>query len=324
MIIIKIEHEDSIGVSVVVITYNQNNYIRKALDSILMQKVSFKYEILVGDDASTDGTQEIICEYAQKYPKLFKIVLRKENIGATKNIYELLCKANGRYLATLEGDDYWTDEKKLQIQYEFMQENSKYIGCTHKFDIVDKSGSVIKNQKLNWIKQKEVFTIEDFDGITLPGQLGTWFFKNVFKGNKYELIIGVHRLISDRTIMMILLFNGNFKFIDKKMSSYRSFTEIDNSAKCTNMLYKNNLDRIKQEIDITKKNEEIALVYFNKKFEFFNYRMQIFSDAIILFFKHPCKNSLISVYEAFAYTNNKLKAILYIPINLFRKLYYKF
>ena len=324
MIIIKIEHEDSIGVSVVVITYNQSNYIRKALDSILMQKVSFKYEILVGDDASTDGTQEILCEYAQKYPKLFKIVLRKENIGATKNIYELLCKANGRYLATLEGDDYWTDEKKLQIQYEFMQENSKYIGCTHKFDIVDKSGGVIKNQKLNWIKQKGVFTIEDFDGITLPGQLGTWFFKNVFKGNKYELIIGVHRLISDRTIMMILLFNGNFKFIDKKMSSYRSFTEIDNSAKCTNMLYKNNLDRIKQEIDITKKNEEIALVYFNKKFEFFNYRMQIFSDAIILFFKHPCKNSLISVYEAFAYTNNKLKAILYIPINLFRKLYYKF
>ncbi|MDU6542673.1 glycosyltransferase [Clostridium sp.] len=324
MIIIKIEHEDSIGVSVVVITYNQSNYIRKALDSILMQKVSFKYEILVGDDASTDGTQEILCEYAQKYPKLFKIVLRKENIGATKNIYELLCKANGRYLATLEGDDYWTDEKKLQIQYEFMQENSKYIGCTHKFDIVDKSGSVIKNQKLNWIKQKGVFTIEDFDGITLPGQLGTWFFKNIFKGNKYELIIGVHRLISDRTIMMILLFNGNFNLINKKMSSYRSFTEIDNSAKCTNMLYKNNVDRIKQEIDITKKNEEIALVYFNKKFEFFNYRMQIFSDAIILFFKHPCKNSLISVYEAFAYTNNKLKAILYIPINLFRKLYYKF
>ena len=149
MIIIKIEHEDSIGVSVVVITYNQSNYIRKALDSILMQKVSFKYEILVGDDASTDGTQEILCEYAQKYPKLFKIVLRKENIGATQNIYELLCKANGIYLATLEGDDYWTDEKKLQIQYEFMQENSKYIGCTHKFDIVDKSGGVIKNQKLN-------------------------------------------------------------------------------------------------------------------------------------------------------------------------------
>ena len=54
-------------VSVVVITYNQSNYIRKALDSILMQKVSFKYEILVGDDASTDGTQEILCEYAQKY-----------------------------------------------------------------------------------------------------------------------------------------------------------------------------------------------------------------------------------------------------------------
>ncbi|MDU1339599.1 MAG: glycosyltransferase [Clostridium butyricum] len=323
MIIINIEHGDSVEVSVIVITYNQENYIREALDSILMQNVSFKYEVLVGDDASTDDTQKILNEYAQKYPDLFKIILRKENIGATQNIYELLCKANGRYLATLEGDDYWTDEKKLQIQYQFMQENSEYIGCTHEFDIVNKNSSVIKNQKLNWIKQKSVFTIDDFDGITLPGQLGTWFFKNVFKGNKYVLITKVHRLISDRTIMMILLFNGKFKLINKKMSSYRSFTEVDNSAKCTNMLYKNNVDRIKQEINITKKNEEIALVYFNKKVEFFTYRMQIFSDAIILFFKHPCKKSLISVYEAFAYTNNKLKATIYIPINLFKKLYYK-
>lgn len=323
MIVINIEENNSIDVSVIVITYNQSQYIRQALDSILMQKVNFKYEILVGDDASTDGTQEILDEYAKKYPQLFKIILRKENIGATKNIYELFISASGKYLATLEGDDYWTDDKKLQMQFNFMEENNEYIGCTHKFTVVDEKGIPIKNQKLNWIKQKKIFNIEDFDGITLPGQLGTWFFKNIFISNKCEEITEVHKLISDRTIMMILLFNGDFNLIDKKMSSYRSFIEVKHSIKCTNMLYRNNIDKIQQEIDITKKNEEIALINFNKEIKFSRYRMQIFSDAIILFFKHPCKKSLISVCNSFRFTDNKIWSILYIPINIFRKLYYK-
>lgn len=90
-------------VSVIVPTYNHEKYIRKALDSILMQEVPFLYEILIGDDASCDETQDILHEYQERYPDKIRLFLHKENIGATRNSYELLTNAKGRYLATLEG-----------------------------------------------------------------------------------------------------------------------------------------------------------------------------------------------------------------------------
>ncbi|MCS6103224.1 glycosyltransferase [Clostridium botulinum] len=315
---------DNIEVSVIVITYNQSEYIRQAIDSILMQKVNFKYEILVGDDASSDGTQEILKQYAEKYPQLFKLILRKDNVGATKNIYELLIKAKGKYLATLEGDDFWTYNNKLEEQYNLLEKNKQFIGCTHKFTIVNHNSISIKKQKLNWVKQKDIFTIDDFRGIVLPGQLSTWFFKNIFKENKYELISQVHRLISDRSIMMVILLNGDFKLINKNMGAYRSFVEFKNKTKCTNILYNKNYDKIKQEIDITKKNEQIALEYFNKRYEFLDYRRQIFFDSIIMFLRRPSIERICDIYNSWNYTKNKFVSILYIPINLFRKLYYRF
>ncbi|MBN1056566.1 glycosyltransferase [Clostridium botulinum] len=323
MVIINIMKNNNIQVSVIVITYNQRKYIRQAIDSILMQEVNFTYEILVGDDASTDGTQEILKEYKEKYPELFKLILRKENIGATKNIYDILTKAKGKYLATLEGDDYWINSSKLQMQYNFLENNNEYIGCTHKFTIVDDDGKLLKNQKLSWVKQKERFTINDFKGILLPGQLCTWFFKNIFINNKYKLMTNVHRLISDRTIMMIILLNGDLGFVNENMGCYRSSVKLKNKSKCTNMMYRNNINKIKQEIDITKKNEYIASFYFNKQYEFLEYRRQIFTDSIIMFLKQPSKETLNDIRESFNYSKKKCIAICCIPFNLLKKIYYK-
>ena len=103
--------------SVGVLTYNQENYIRKCLDSILMQKTNFKFEIILNDDCSTDKTVEIIKEYEAKYPDIIKPVYQKENQfskgkGILRNF--LLPRINTKYYAFCEGDDYWTDPYKLQ------------------------------------------------------------------------------------------------------------------------------------------------------------------------------------------------------------------
>ena len=129
--------QDEIKVSVIVITYNHEKYIRKALDSILMQKVDFKYEILVGDDASIDSTPEIIREYKEKYPEYFNISLREKNLGGTRNSYELMMMAKGDYIANLEGDDYWIDENKLQKQVDFLEKHDNFVGCVSDFMYVD-------------------------------------------------------------------------------------------------------------------------------------------------------------------------------------------
>lgn len=118
-------------VTIITITYNQERYIRQALESFVTQKTNFKFEVLIGDDASTDGTPKIINEYAAKYPDIIKPILRTKNLGAMANMVDLFYKANGQYIALCEGDDYFTDDNKLQIQASFLDKNKGHTICFH-------------------------------------------------------------------------------------------------------------------------------------------------------------------------------------------------
>ncbi|ARS53466.1 glycosyltransferase family 2 protein [Kushneria konosiri] len=114
---------DTPEVSVVCTTYNQAGYIREAIESFLCQQTDFCFEIIVHDDASTDGTAEIISEYASRYPRLIRAVLRDENqYQQGRRIMPLAAGfARAPYLALCEGDDFWCDEQKLARQYRAMQ-----------------------------------------------------------------------------------------------------------------------------------------------------------------------------------------------------------
>ncbi|MCF6185625.1 MAG: glycosyltransferase, partial [Bacteroidales bacterium] len=113
-------------VSILMLTYNHEKFIAQAIESVLMQKVSFNYELIIGDDCSQDNTQKIIREYQKKHPDIIKPVLRTKNIGANNNFVDIFKKATGKYIALLEGDDYWTDPNKLQKQVDFLEANPEY------------------------------------------------------------------------------------------------------------------------------------------------------------------------------------------------------
>ena len=117
--------------SVVIISYKQAKYIKEAIDSVLMQKVNFKYELLLADDCSKDGTLEIIKEYEKKYPDIVRVLERKENYGASKNFLDACKNTKGKYITKLEGDDYWIDENKLQIQVDFLEQHPNYYTIAH-------------------------------------------------------------------------------------------------------------------------------------------------------------------------------------------------
>lgn len=121
-------------VSVCCLTYNHKNYIRQALDGILMQKTEYPFEVIVHDDASTDGTTEIIREYEEKYPDIIKPIYQKEN-QYSKNPRVLknfvYPKAQGKYIALLECDDYWIDPEKLQTQVKYLEEHLDCSGTFH-------------------------------------------------------------------------------------------------------------------------------------------------------------------------------------------------
>lgn len=114
--------------------FNQEKYIRDALEGFVNQKTNFEYEVLVHDDASTDATASIIAEYAQKYPHIIKPILQKENQyskGVVVIDTLLIPMAKGEYYAMCEGDDYWTDEYKLQKQVDFLDQHPEYSACVH-------------------------------------------------------------------------------------------------------------------------------------------------------------------------------------------------
>ena len=119
-------------VSVGILTYNQTQYIRQCLDSILMQVTDFDYEIVVGDDASSDGTLDILREYASKVNqvgeklKSFRVIESKKNEGIAMNYKKVMEACKGKYIALCEGDDYWTDARKLQVQVDFLETHPDY------------------------------------------------------------------------------------------------------------------------------------------------------------------------------------------------------
>ena len=118
------------------LAFNQKNFIRDALDGFVMQKSNFPYEVFVHDDCSTDGTTEIIQEYAKKYPDVIKPIIEIENQwqkGGLKHIIHLMNESYrcGKYIAFCEGDDYWTDPCKLQKQVDFLETHPDYSMCFH-------------------------------------------------------------------------------------------------------------------------------------------------------------------------------------------------
>lgn len=129
-------------VSIKCLAYNHEKYISQALDGFLMQKTNFPFEVIVHDDASTDRTADIIHEYESKFPKIIKPIYEAENQYSKPDgkLSKIMSKAcTGKYIAHCEGDDYWIDENKLQIQVNFLESNSDFVLCFHNVKIFDET-----------------------------------------------------------------------------------------------------------------------------------------------------------------------------------------
>lgn len=140
---------DNPEVSIICATYNHKDFIEDAIKGFLEQETSFTFEIIIHDDASTDGTREIVERYAYKYPNLIKAILQEENQYSQKRrpLDIVLPATRGKYIALCEGDDYWTDPKKLQKQYDFLEENTDHACCYHNAFVFNKTG-IISDSKL--------------------------------------------------------------------------------------------------------------------------------------------------------------------------------
>jgi len=133
-----------------VITYNHEPFIAQCLESILTQKTDFPFEVVVGEDCSTDNTRAIVQKYASLYPGILKPIYHPVNVGGVRNAYEFVYrKLSGKYIALCEGDDFWTDDCKLQKQADFLEQHPEISFCFHRVDFVNQEGKLLLRQPVS-------------------------------------------------------------------------------------------------------------------------------------------------------------------------------
>lgn len=223
---------DEIVLSINCITYNHENYIVDAIESFLMQETDFKYEILIHDDASTDKTAKIIREYELRYPDIIKPVYQSENqYSKGKNINLLnQQRAQGKYIATCEGDDFWTDFRKLQQQVEILEADNNLAATFHKVEEITpdkkKKGTYIE---VPYSSDNNIYDVQDiirFDGKKIH-------FSSLVYRRELLMIDNIpdffyNSPVGDLPMMLILSTRGRFLYIDKVMSNARR--GVPNSA----------------------------------------------------------------------------------------------
>lgn len=220
-----------IDISIVVAVYNHEKYIEKAIRSILAQDICFKYEVLIGEDCSTDKSRAVLRRMEPSLPSEFKIFYRNYNLGIVNNFRDLYKKSRGRYIIVLEGDDYWCYRYKLKEQFLFLESNKEYIAIAHNSNIVDENDKEIYFEYPE-CKNSE-YTMEDFFCDYLPGQTTTILMRNIYKNNLIDENLDVGNYPGDRRIAFLLVFNGKIKCIQEKWSSYRYVTSSGSSFSAT-------------------------------------------------------------------------------------------
>lgn len=166
------------------VTYNHENYLPEAIESVLAQETNFNFKLFIGEDNSKDNTRNICLQYKEKYPQKIELFLHNPNIGTAPNgifMYQRCFESKAKYIALLEGDDYWSNPHKLQQQVNFLESNPSYSFCGHSFDIFDEqTKKTIETRKVknNPIRLKDCLLGTPFHTSSMVFRNGFGFPKN--------------------------------------------------------------------------------------------------------------------------------------------------
>jgi glycosyltransferase involved in cell wall biosynthesis len=278
-------------VSICIQTYEHESYIRECLDGILIQKTTFPFEILLGEDDSTDGTREICIEYAKKYPDKIRLFLhhRENNIyingsptGRFNFVYNFY-SARGKYIALCEGDDYWTDPYKLQKQVDFLESDPNYNICFHNVKIHNQSENKIIEDYIT----REITETTDISELSSGNYIHT---TSVVLRNNFIIPKWFSKVpIGDWALYMIILQNKKIKKLDDCMAIYRvtdaGVWSGKTQAQRKKMLLKSFILVYKNvPLEVNAKRNLKTEIKILKK-EIFNRRKKLIEKKLITFFK---------------------------------------
>lgn len=235
------EDKRPLMVTIQCLAYNHEPYIRQCLEGFVMQKTNFRFEAIVHDDASTDGTAAIVTEYAEKYPDIIKPIFETENQyskhdGSLRRIMDE--HTHGKYVALCEGDDYWIDSLKLQKQFDGLESHPECSICFCKVNTINKCGE-LRNGTIPADKTcfPTIVTLNDF--MYSEFYLGRWTFHTSSFFMRNEILVKYKKLqmsvfrnfpYGDMPLLLSSLLHGNGFYINERMSTYRLLSGGYNSS----------------------------------------------------------------------------------------------
>ncbi len=209
-------------VTIVCTTFNNHNFVAQALQSFVEQKTNFDFEIVISDDASNDGTQLIIKEYEKNYPNIIKPIYREINIGAERNFLEIFDNIHSEYVVVCEGDDFFIDNNKLQLQVDFLDINKEYSICFHPvrvfYECASHPDSIFPSDKFRFYKT--ILTLDDLLKRNFI-QTNSCMYRWRFNTKRLRDFFPKNILPRDYYLHLLHAEIGKIGFVDKVMTVYR-------------------------------------------------------------------------------------------------------
>lgn len=301
-------NDGRIKVTVDMLVYNHEKYLKQAIDSVLMQVGDFDIEILIHDDASTDASQDIIREYQNCYPEMIKPILQREN-QLSQGVSTLgrfqIPRYSGDYVAYCEGDDYWTDSEKLKKQIGFLESHPDFVAVGHNVKFVDENGNDYKGSvPKRWTAMSDYeFTLRDTDQHQMFGQTASRVYRNFWK-ERPEIISWFNEAThphGDTKMSLIASCLGRIWVMKDVMSAYRKVTT--GSSWSARVKEKNQAERKMQSL-----NELIELASkMGKTLHFRNEYEKTLFMAMQKFLQNPTEENrkvLSFVWEMYPYKHS--------------------
>ncbi len=282
-------------VSVRIVTYNQERYIAAAIESVLEQETDFRYELLIGEDASTDGTAAIVDFYQQKYPDIIRVFHRRKNVGMKMNGRLLMQECRGKYVAALDGDDYWNYRMKMQRQIDYLEAHENVIATAHNVLCVDKDGHPLEERYIDFpMKKKHEYNKYHAMRFEEIGHLGSIVYRNIkyiLSKQQWKTFLNCN-LNGDFKLYLTLGMLGKVVYFEDVWSCRRRLFEGDGWTASTfrkNMYYHNFETYIEA--------RRYLMAMFDVKVNISSYLHTIRKNANILALKTPTKENIVVVLK---------------------------
>ena len=269
------DREILVGISM--ICYNHGPFLRKCLDSVVAQKTNFRFQVVIGEDCSTDNSREILKEYEEKYPDIFLMIYNEKNMGVSLNSANVKKYLKGKYIVGCESDDFWTDEYRLQKQVDFLEAHPEYVAVGSNYYCTSAEGDMGRVELFPWQTNRE-YQLKDFlkYGFIIHGN--TVMYRNVlpFTEEKYLNLRKKIPTMGDVITRTLLYDKGKFFLLPDVMHAHRSGETTPSSFSYSNRtraieysyMYCKMVDAIeeyfdhKYDLSALKANRTAALMFF--------------------------------------------------------------